>query len=226
MAAPVSIVIPTLNAAQTITPTLACLVGGVNAGLVRELIIVDGGSDDRIAQIADDIGARFLTCEAGRGRQLAHGANEANAPWLLFVHADTVFNGDWAAVVLDHINNHSTAGHGRLSFDDTGLMARCVSIGANLRSRLFGLPYGDQGLLISRALYDQVGGYRDIPLMEDVAMAGALRGHLRQLDMTALTSATRYHRQGWIKRIAKNLTLLARFKMGADPVKLACDYRK
>jgi rSAM/selenodomain-associated transferase 2 len=226
MAAPISIVIPTLNAADGIAPTLACLVEGVSMGLVRELIIVDGGSKDDIAQITKDVGARFLTCEAGRGRQLAVGADHAQAPWLLFIHADTVLDADWAVVIATHINNQSKAGYGRLSFDDTGVMSRCVSAGANLRSRLFGLPYGDQGLLISRQMYDQVGGYRDIPLMEDVAIARALRGQLRQLDMTATTSAARYHRQGWWARIFKNLMLLARFKMGADPKKLARAYRR
>ena len=225
MAAPVSIVIPTLNAAAQIAPTLACLVEGVSMGLVRELIIVDGGSDDDIAQIASKVGAVFATCKPGRGGQLAMGANQASAPWLLFVHADTVLSADWSVAVAAHIHAQSDAAYGRLSFDDTGIMARFVSAGANLRSKLFGLPYGDQALLVSRQMYDHVGGFRDIPLMEDVAMADALRGQLRQLDITAITSAARYQRHGWIKRIYKNLTLLMRFKLGADPEKLARDYR-
>jgi hypothetical protein len=75
-------------------------------------------------------------------------------------------------------------------------------------------------------MYNRVGGFRDIPLMEDVAIAGALRGKLRPLDVTAMTSAARYQRAGWAKRICKNLTLLARFKMGVDPAKLARAYRK
>ena len=74
-------------------------------------------------------------------------------------------------------------------------------------------------------MYDQVGGFRDIALMEDVAMARALRGKMRQLDITATTSAVRYQRQGWFRRIFKNLRLLAQFKMGADPDKLARKYR-
>ena len=225
MAAPVSIVIPTLNAADSIAPTLACLVAGVSAGLVRELIIVDGGSGDDIAQIAQDVGAQFVKCAPGRGRQLAMGADHARAPWVLFIHADTVLSENWAMAVAAHIHTHTDAAYGRLAFDSPGIMARCVSTGANLRSKLFGLPYGDQGLLISREMYDRVGGYRDIPLMEDVAMAGALRGQLRQLDITATTSAVRYERHGWIKRICKNLVLLARYKLGGDPEKMARDYR-
>lgn len=226
MVAPVSIVIPTLNAAAGIAPTLACLVEGVSMGLVRELIIVDGGSDDGISQIAEDVGAIFLTCEAGRGRQLAMGAEHASASWVLFLHADTVLNVDWSLAVATHVNNQTDAGYGRLAFDDAGLVAKIVSGGANLRSRILGLPYGDQGLLVSRRMYKSVGGFRDIPLMEDVAMASALRSKLRQLDVTATTSTARYQRDGWAKRIFKNLTLLARFKMGVDPAKLARAYRK
>ena len=153
MVAPVSIVIPTLNAAAGIAPTLACLVEGVSMGLVRELIIVDGGSDDGIAQIAEDVGAIFLTCEAGRGRQLAMGAEHASATWVLFLHADTVLNVDWSLAVATHVNNQTDAGYGRLAFDDAGLVAKIVSGGANLRSRILGLPYGDQGLLVSRRMY-------------------------------------------------------------------------
>jgi len=226
MAAPVSIVIPTLNAASKIAPTLACLVAGVNAGIVRELIIVDGGSHDDIARIAADVGARLIISEPGRGTQLRAGANAALGSWIIFLHADTVLDDEWAQSVALHLNNHTDAGYGRLTFDSGGLFAWLVSTGANLRSRFFGLPYGDQGLLISRTLYDDVGGYPDIPLMEDVAIARTLRGKMRGLNMTATTSAQRYQTLGWIKRSCKNLTLLVRFLMGTDPEKLARAYRK
>jgi len=226
MPAPISIVIPTWNAAGTIGPTLACLFEGVNAGLVRELIIADGGSDDDIAELADEVGAVFITSDKGRGKQLNAGAKVAQAPWIFFVHADTVLSDDWHKAIWDHIQNQSEAGYGKLAFDDAALMARVVSSGANLRSRLFGLPYGDQTLLVSRKLLKHVGGYRDIPLMEDVAIARKLRGRLRRLDLTATTSAKRYKRQGWFKRPTKNMMLLAQFLLGAAPEKLAAKYSK
>jgi len=226
MPAPVSIVIPTLNAAGTIGPTLASLFEGVNAGLVRELIIADGGSDDDIADLAEGVGAVFVQSDTGRGIQLNAGAKMAQAPWVFFVHADTILSPDWEKAVWEHIEKRSEAGYAKLAFDDTGLMARVVSSGANLRSRLLGLPYGDQTLLVSKKLLNHVGGYRDIPLMEDVAMARKLRGRLRPLDMTATTCAKRYQSQGWFKRPTKNLMLLARFLLGAAPEKLAAQYAK
>ena len=103
---------------------------------------------------------------------------------------------------------------------------RLVSRWANLRARAFGLPYGDQGLLIPRALYESVGGYPDIALMEDVAIARALRGKLTTIPATAWTSAERYQRQGWLRRGSRNLMTLTRYLLGADPAKLARSYSR
>ena len=101
-----------------------------------------------------------------------------------------------------------------------------VAAWANLRSRLFGLPYGDQGLLASRALYDQVGGFADIPLMEDVAMARALRGRMRGVRCRIETGAERYLAQGWVRRGARNLWTLVRYFGGVAPEKLVKGYQK
>ena len=97
---------------------------------------------------------------------------------------------------------------------------------ANLRSRGLGLPYGDQGLLIHRQIYDAAGGYRDMALMEDVALARALRGQLRGLDHDAVTSASKYQKQGWLRRGARNLWTLARYGAGVSPDRLAQAYRR
>jgi hypothetical protein len=105
------------------------------------------------------------------------------------------------------------------------MAGKAVAAWANLRSRL-GLPYGDQGLLLPRALYQSVGGYPDQPLMEDVALARALRGHLLGLEVTAVTSADKYARQGWLRRGARNLWTLIRYFAGVAPAKLAEGYAK
>ncbi len=105
------------------------------------------------------------------------------------------------------------------------MAGKAVAAWANLRSRL-GLPYGDQGLLLPRALYQSVGGYPDQPLMEDVALARALRGHLLGLDVTVVTSADKYARQGWLRRGARNLWTLIRYFAGVAPAKLAKGYAK
>jgi len=95
---------------------------------------------------------------------------------------------------------------------------------ANLRSRVFGLPYGDQGLLMARAQYTEVGGFQDIPLMEDVAMARALKGRIVLLPGAVRTSAARYARGGWLRRGGRNLLTLLRYFMGAKPEDLARRY--
>jgi rSAM/selenodomain-associated transferase 2 len=225
MPAPISVIIPTLNAAASIGPTLAALAEGLDAGLVGELIIVDGGSGDGIEMIADNIGARFEIVSPSRGGQLATGAALATRPWLLFIHADTVLGEGWLEAVHPLIATPAKAGYFRLRFDATGLAPRLVAGWANLRSRLFGLPYGDQALLISAALYTEVGGHPDQPLMEDVALARALRGKLIALKADAVTSAARY--QGnWLRRGSRNLSLLIRYFLGANPETLARRYQR
>ncbi len=223
MPAPISVIIPTLNAAARIGPALAALAEGLDAGLVGELIIVDGGSDDGIEAIADDIGARFEIVSPSRGGQLAAGAALATRPWLLFIHADTVLGEGWLAAVQAHLATPDKAGYFRLRFDATGLAPRLVAGWANLRSRLFGLPYGDQALLISAALYTKVGGHPNQPLMEDVALARALKGQLAPLNAEAVTSAAKYH-GNWLRRGSRNLSLLIRYVLGASPESLAKRY--
>jgi hypothetical protein len=101
-----------------------------------------------------------------------------------------------------------------------------VAAWANLRSDLFGLPYGDQGLVVRRSDYDRSGGYPDQPLMEDVALVRALKGKIRRLPAHAFTRADKYQQQGWLRRGAKNLGLLLRYFLGANPDDLARRYRK
>jgi rSAM/selenodomain-associated transferase 2 len=226
MRAPLSVVIPTLNAAPALPQTLGSLTEGLEAGLIRELLITDGGSEDETRQIAEAAGADWITGEASRGGQLRRGAAATEGAWLLILHADTHLAPGWAEAVLSHLRDHADkAGYFALAFRATGLAPRLVAGWANWRARRLGLPYGDQGLLIPRTLYNEVGGYSDIPLMEDVALARALRGRMVPLSATALTSAERYQREGWINRGARNLINLTRFLLGADPVALARRYR-
>ncbi|HSF96811.1 MAG TPA: TIGR04283 family arsenosugar biosynthesis glycosyltransferase [Thermohalobaculum sp.] len=226
MSAPVSVVIPTWQAANSIGPCLAALTEGLMEGLIAELILADGGSDDAIAEIAEAAGARLVVAPRGRGRQLAAGAEAARGAWLLFLHADTVLAPGWAAAVLAHMNRHpDRAGYFALRFDAAGLAPRLVAGWANLRARLFGLPYGDQGLLVSRALYAQSGGYPEIPLMEDVALARRLgRRRLARIGAEVVTSAERYARDGWLRRGWRNLTTLALYFLGMSPERLAERY--
>ncbi|MGC3936394.1 TIGR04283 family arsenosugar biosynthesis glycosyltransferase [Roseobacter sp. EG26] len=224
MRAPISVIVPTLNAEHQLGACLTALMPGLEAGLIRELIVTDGGSDDATLAIARAWGAETVEGPASRGGQLARGCAQAQGMWLLVLHADTVLQEGWVAAVVKHLETHE-AGWFKLRFAQGGTAGRIVAGWANLRSRL-GLPYGDQGLLIPRALYSDVGGYPDQPLMEDVAIARALRGRLRALDAIALTSPARYHRQGWLRRGAHNIWTLMRYFGGASPHQLAESYRR
>ena len=224
MRAPLSVIIPTLNAGEALPACLTALMEGLEAGLIRELIISDGGSEDATNALAEAWGAEVLTGPASRGGQLRRGCAAAQGTWLLVVHADTVLAPGWSAAVREAMGKPQARWF-RLRFDQGGLAAGFVARWANLRSHL-GLPYGDQGLLISRELYNAVGGYPDQPLMEDVALARLLRGRLRALPTVAVTSAAKYAAQGWLRRGGRNLWLLLRYFAGAQPETLARAYRR
>ena len=224
----ISVVIPTLNAAQSLPAALAPLVKGVIADLVRQVIIADGGSNDDTLTIADAVGCEVVTGATGRGPQLIAGAAVAKAPWLLFLHADTVLADGW----IEEAQRHIRAGEDRaaafaFAFDDDGLAARHAAFWVDLRCAVFKLPYGDQGLLISRKLYDGLGGFKPLPLMEDVDLVRRIGGsRLALLRAKAVTSAVKYRRDGYAKRSFSNLVLLARYLAGADPARLAEAYAK
>lgn len=223
MRAPISVIIPTLNAGEDLPACLMALGEGLNEGLIRELIVSDGGSSDTTLRTAESAGAQVVTGPPSRGGQLRRGAAAAEGAWLLFLHADSQFAEGWTRAVKRHLLTDKAAAF-RLTFRSRHPMARLTEAWANLRSRLFGLPYGDQGLLIPRQLYDEIGGYAEIPLMEDVAIARALRGRLTLLSATVTTSAARYRRDGWSHRGARNLVTLTRFLMGTPPKTLAKTY--
>lgn len=216
-----TIVIPALNASATLGPCLASLDGA------EEIILVDGGSSDDSAEIARRAGANVMTATRGRGAQLRAGGESASGDWLLFLHADTRLGAGWRTAVAAHIDSApDKAGYFNLVLDDPAWQARLIERGVALRVRLLSLPYGDQGLLISRDLYSQLGGFRPLALMEDVDLARRIGRHrLRLLDATALTSADRWRRDGWLRRTVRNFACLALYALGVSPARLARLYR-
>ena len=227
---PLSIVIPTLNAMPRLADCLATLVTGLGAGLIRDVVVVDAGSDDQSAELALDMGCIVLQVGSsgrGRGQQLAAGAKAAKGAWLLFLHGDSVLLEGWIAACEAHIATlpHQAA-YFRLGLDNHEGPARRIAFWANWRAGLFGLPYGDQGLLISRALYESVGGFQPIALMEDVALVRKLgKSRLRGLPAVVETSAERYRKGGWWFVPLRNLTLLAAFLCGVSPDRIKVWYR-
>lgn len=227
MRAVISVVIPTLNAAGDLPGCLTALMEGVEADLIRDLVISDGGSSDATLAIAEEAGANVVTGPPSRGGQLRRGCASAQGDWLLVLHADTVLDTGWAGAVAAHLAA-PRAGPAcfRLAFAARGLMPVWVAGWANLRTRALRLPYGDQGVLLSRDAYIAAGGYPDQPLMEDVALARALKTRFTLLPARAVTGADRYLRDGWLRRGARNLWTLARYLAGVSPEKLARDYRR
>jgi rSAM/selenodomain-associated transferase 2 len=226
---PLSVVIPALDAAATLPAVLGALEEGREAGLVREVLVVDGGSGDDTVAIAGAAGARVVAAPRGRGRQLAAGGAAAAGAWLLFLHADTRLAPGWSAAVRAFIADEANgrrAGYFRLRLDDSARAARRIEAGARWRARLLGLPYGDQGLLLTAALYQALGGFRPLPLMEDVDLVRRLgRRRMVPLAAAAVTSAARYRRDGYVARPLRNLACLALYFLGVPPRVLLRLYR-
>jgi rSAM/selenodomain-associated transferase 2 len=231
IAAMISVVIPTLNAQAELGRTLAALVPAAIEGLVREVVVVDGGSSDVTCKIVDEAGARLIQSEPGRGLQLAEGARQAKGRWLLFLHSDTVLQPGWEEEAFRHIQlvesveEPDRAAAFRFALDDDGLMATYLRWAVGIRCRIFKMPYGDQGLLISRRLYDEVGGFRPLTLMEDVDLVRRIgRRRIAFFRSSAVTSARRYRKDGYLRRMLRNLACLGLYYLCVPPHVLARFY--
>jgi rSAM/selenodomain-associated transferase 2 len=226
----VSVIVPTLNAAPMLAETLARFATATRSGLVGEVIVVDGGSCDGTQEIAIDSGAALVQSPRGRGTQLAAGAASARGAWFLFCHADTRLEDGWgdvaAAFIARSVRGEAPAAAVfRFALDDPSPAARRLERIVAWRVRVFALPYGDQGLLIAREQYAAVGGFRPVPLMEDVDLVRRIgRGGFEVLGARAETSAARYRRNGYLGRGARNLTCLALYFLGVSPSRLAALY--
>jgi rSAM/selenodomain-associated transferase 2 len=216
-----SVVIPALNAEGSLPATIGAL-----ARLPGEVVVVDGGSTDGTAALAARLGALVVQAPRGRGRQLAAGVAAARGDWLLLLHADTVLAPGWAAAAYPFMAAHpDRAGYFRFVLDAAEPQARRLERWVDWRCRRLGLPYGDQGLLVPRALLEAVGGVRDMPIMEDVELARRIgRDRLVGLGVAAVTSAAKWRRDGWRVRSARNLVCLGLYFLGVPPRAIARVY--
>jgi rSAM/selenodomain-associated transferase 2 len=197
-------------------------------GIVQEAIVVDGGSTDDTSAIAEAAGTHLVEAPVGRGSQLEAGASHARGDWLLFLHADTVLEPGWAEEAqsfmerVEEGRRAQAAAFFRFALDDDGLMPRFVEWLVGLRCHLLALPYGDQGLLISRNLYNRLGGFRPLPLMEDVDLVRRLkRNEIVMLKSRAVTSCERYRREGYLARSLRNLGCVLLYYLRVPPRVLA-----
>ncbi|MBO6782308.1 MAG: TIGR04283 family arsenosugar biosynthesis glycosyltransferase [Alphaproteobacteria bacterium] len=226
------VVLPALNVADSLPATFAALQEGGEA-FATDIVVADGGSSDGTSEVARRAGARVIDAPRGRGIQLAAGARAVAGDWLLFLHADTSLEPGWADAVRSFLAQPEAAGRAayfRFRLDDDHPGARRIERWVAWRCCRFALPYGDQGLLLARSLYDALDGYAPIPLMEDVDLVRRIvrargRGALVQLEAAAQTSAARYRQGGYWRRPARNLACLSLWFAGVSPATIARLYR-
>ncbi len=220
----IGVVIPTLNEAQTLPALLADL-RELARVVPLDVVVVDGGSGDGTAARAVAGGARVVEAPRGRARQLNRGAMAARGDWLLFLHADCRPGEDARTALLTALEPSARvqAAVFRFAIDLPPFWRRFIESGQAIREALSGLAYGDQGLLIRREVFQAVGGYPELPLMEDVAMIRMLRRRTRvtRLPASLVTSGRRYRRGGVLRTWLKHTALISLYLTGASPARLA-----
>jgi rSAM/selenodomain-associated transferase 2 len=221
----ISIVIPTLNEAANLPQTLATI-GNPNPD--REIIIADGGSTDATIEIAQTAGAIVLPCPPGRASQQNHGATQATGDIYLFLHADTRLPPNWSELVVQTLANPQTiAGAFELAIDGPQWGLRLIEWGVKVRSRGFQLPYGDQAIFLRAETFYQLGGFPDLPIMEDFQLVKRLQklGHIAIVPAAVLTSARRWERRGILQTTGLNQLMIVGFYLGIPPDRLRTWYR-
>jgi rSAM/selenodomain-associated transferase 2 len=217
----ISVIIPTLNEEEHIR---GCIGSVLEEKADCEIIVADGGSTDRTVALAKEFdGVKVVSSASGRGLQMNRGALAAEGDVLLFLHADTRLERGWSSDLEAAMNGEALAG-GAFSFriDAPGRHLRLVEFWVMLRCAVFCLPYGDQAIFVRRAVLDSIGGYRDIPLMEDVDLVRKVKRHGRMaiLPCRAYTSARRWAGRGWIRVSLVNQVIMVLYRLGVDPGRL------
>ncbi|RPH83085.1 MAG: glycosyltransferase, partial [Candidatus Rokuibacteriota bacterium] len=218
MARSLSIVIPALDEAANLARVLPGLVAREPAA---EVLVVDGGSaDDSRAAVARVPSVRWLSGPRGRARQMNAGARAARGDILLFLHADTVLpEGAGAAIVAALADAGTVGGRFDVRLDSRRPLLALVGWLMNRRSRLTGICTGDQGIFVRRTVFEALGGYPDIPLMEDVELSRRLkrRGRLVALPLRVVTSARKWEREGVVRTIVLMWGLRLLYALGVSP---------
>lgn len=219
-----SVILPILNEAPGIEAVLQAL-APLRAG-GAEVIVVDGGSADRSVELAAPWADRILTAPRGRASQMNAGAAVAEGGVLLFLHADTRLPPDADRLIARAIDGGRHWGRFDVRIAGASAWLPVVAALMNLRSRLTGIATGDQAMFVARGRFEAVGGFPDIPLMEDIALSRALRRIARPacLEAQATTSGRRWERNGVWRTIGLMWWLRLRYTLGADPHRLAREY--
>jgi uncharacterized protein len=214
----VAVVVPALNEEAALRQTLPRALA-----VADELVVSDGGSVDETVEVAFRLGARVVTGPAGRGGQLNRGAAATSAEILLFLHADTTLPAGAIEAVRQSIAGAALGGAFLVRFDSGGPLLRLGAWLINQRTRLTRLPLGDQAQFVTRDAFEQLGGYQDWPILEDLDFAWRLRrrGRLAILGLHVTTGARRFLELGVLRTVATNWLIWLLFVIGVSPRRLA-----
>lgn len=220
----ISIVIPVLNEAGNLEAAIASIQLSTNV----EIIVVDGGSNDNTVDIAKLLGVKVLTSTPGRAYQMNAGAKVACGQILLFLHADTRLPSYFDILVRATLQKPGiVAGAFRLKIDGKAWGLRLVEWGVGMRSRFLQLPYGDQAIFVTKQVFEQIGGFPELPIMEDFELIRRLRsiGSIEIASTPVLTSPRRWLQKGIFKTTFINQIVIIAYFLGVSPAKIMHFYR-
>ena len=223
----ISIIIPTINEANNLPLLLSDL------SIIRkegEILIVDGGSEDKTIDIANIYGAKvYKSKERNRGLQLDIGAKNSKGEWLIFLHADTRLTHDWFTKIKSVFKGDKNfIYYFKFKISNKKIIYRVLEILVNFRSKYFKQPYGDQGLIIHKSIYLKNNGFRNIPLMEDLDFFMRLNSKkdLKQLNLPIFTSSRKWDKNNFFIQALKNWNFRRRWLKGESAQSIYSEYYK
>jgi rSAM/selenodomain-associated transferase 2 len=219
-----TIIMPVLNEAEIIVSALQAV--PPMRQLSTEVIVADGGSSDGTAELARPLACRVIQAPRGRARQMNAGARAARGRYLLFLHADTQLPASAGELLRRLFEQQIVWGRFDVRLSGRQPLLRLVEWLMNGRSRLTGIATGDQAMFVRRDCFEGLGGYPDLPLMEDIALSKQLKRLARPVCLRerVVTSSRRWEQRGVLRTIVLMWWLRLRFFLGADPDKLARAY--
>lgn len=214
----ISVIVPIKNESPDVARRFIRFAGSGES----ELIVADGGGDPATSRAFEAVGARLVRADEPRGARLARAAREARGEILFFLHADSVPPDNALNAIRQALANGAAAGAFSLAYEGAGARLRWIAWWANLRSRLLGLPFGDQGLFCRRDAYQRTGGFRNLPICDDVDLVRRLKrsGKLVIRPEKTRTSPRRYRERGALRQVLRNWRVLAGYFAGVSPEKL------